>query len=94
MASFDPCLTTGTTCGSRRWFRSRSDVSYIWRVTQERTVTLNVSPPVTYLPSSENPRARLLKSHTPAHRARQLEDYYREAIAIGARTRPAAEVVA
>jgi spore maturation protein CgeB len=28
-----------------------------------------------------NARARLLREHTPAHRARQLEDFYREALA-------------
>jgi len=28
-----------------------------------------------------NARARLLKEHTPAHRARQLETYYLEALA-------------
>ena len=39
-------------------------------------------------------RAQLLKSHTPQHRARQLESYYREVIAAGTRPRVAAEVVA
>jgi spore maturation protein CgeB len=31
---------------------------------------------------SANARARLLKEHTPAHRAAQLEGYYREALAL------------
>jgi len=30
---------------------------------------------------ASNARARLLKEHTPAHRARQLENYYQEAVA-------------
>lgn len=38
-------------------------------------------------------RARLLKSHTPQHRARKLEDYYREVIA-DERSRIGAEIVA
>lgn len=37
---------------------------------------------------------RLLKSHTPQHRAKQLEEYYAEAASIAARPRAAAEIVA
>jgi hypothetical protein len=38
-------------------------------------------------------RRRLLRSHTPEHRARQLEEYYQEA-AHGERVLAGAEVVA
>jgi hypothetical protein len=30
-------------------------------------------------------RKRLLTSHTPEHRAKQLEEYYREVVALGER---------